>query len=96
MALLQGRKRAKVDASATSAKAAKTDFLGKDTGFALFHALGKVLYNKRLDPTPGLTPDQQASRSAADDSPQPSWSKEIPNYGAEQRVAERCRHSSGP
>lgn len=23
---------------------------GKDTGLALFHALGKILYNKRLDP----------------------------------------------
>lgn len=85
---LQGRKRAKTQAKEPPGKQSSTAFLGKDTGLALFHALGKVLYNKRIDPSNG-DPLASGSRMPANQPGLPSWSKEIANYGTEQRVADR-------
>lgn len=84
----QGRKRVKAAAKQPAPKQASTAYMGKDTGLALFHALGKVLYNKKLDTAPG-----DASSSSPGTPPEhsmpPSWSKEIANYGDEQEVAAR-------
>ena len=83
---LQGRKRAKAGAKEPATKQANVAHLGKDTGLALFHALGKVLYNKRLHEVDDASaaPSTSASQGLL-----PSWSKDIANYGAEQRVASR-------
>lgn len=43
-------KKGKTEAKLPTVAASHQSF-GKDTGLALFHALGKILYNKRLDPS---------------------------------------------
>lgn len=47
----QRGKRAKAAANAPTASTSSQLSFGKDTRLALFHALGKILYNKRLDPS---------------------------------------------
>ena len=85
----QGRKRGKAGTKEPTAKQARVAHLDKDTGLALFHALGKVLYNKRLHEVKDASCSAGPSTSASQDL-LPSWSKEITNYGAEQKVASRC------
>lgn len=43
-------KKGKTEATVAAPSAPSHLSFGKDTGLALFHALGKILYNKRLDP----------------------------------------------
>ncbi len=42
-----------------------TAFTGRDQGLTLFHALGKLLYNKRLDPADPAQPSTQPASSAS-------------------------------
>lgn len=84
-------KKAKAQPSAAAAAASNTlPSFGKDTGFALFHALGKILYNKRPDDTEASTddclPSAEAEQSAV---PNASHAMQMPSSSKQLRVSDR-------
>ena len=64
---------------------------GKDTGLALFHALGKILYNKRLEPSIDDGVDNQAGGLALGQGQLPANSQAMlmPCSSGECEVADR-------
>ena len=84
-------KKAKAQASAPAVAVSNTlPSFGKDTGLALFHALGKILYNKRPDDTEALADDGSHSE-AAQRSPLPnaSHAMQMPSSSKQLEVSDR-------
>ena len=88
----QRGKRSKAIANATTAATSSQLSFGKDTGLALFHALGKILYNKRLDPstddkTPLTDPNDPSLSQAG--LPEACQAMLMPSSSKQSHVADR-------
>ena len=90
---LQAKRGKKVKAQPSASAAAASNTLpsfGKDTGLALFHALGKILYNKRPDDTEALAddclPSAEAEQSAV---PNASHAMQMPSSSRQLGVSDR-------
>lgn len=83
-------KKGKTEATVAAPSAPSHFSFGKDTGLALFHALGKILYNKRLEP--GIDEvDNLASSLTLGQGVPPAGSQAglMPNSSKECKVADR-------
>ena len=84
-------KKGKTQAAASAAATISHLSFGKDTGLALFHALGKILYNKRLDSSADEV-DNRANGLPLGQGLLPATSQAMlmPCSSKECEVADRC------
>lgn len=83
-------KKCKAEGSLLESKGNSHLSFGKDTGLALFHALGKILYNKR--PQPGEDGDAEFTQGDAVQEcilPHASHAMQMPSSSKQSEVADR-------
>lgn len=84
-------------AAATATSSSKVSF-GKDTGLALFHALGKILYNKRPDAAEGSADADSVAGAGVEDCLLPVSSAALQMPSSRNKpceVADRLAMSTG-
>ena len=77
-------------AASTSSSSSSRPCFGKDTGLALFHALGKILYNKRPEADGGGAPESMTGAAIEGRLlPQFSEAMQMPSSSKQSEVADR-------